>query len=388
MTIKARANHEIIRWAREEAGLPIAVAAHKASVSEEKLATWEQGADQPTIPQLRKLAQAYKRPLAVFYLAEVPTAFRVQTDFRRLPGEVADVFSSELRLDLRSAAYHRNVALDLFREIGEEPPTFRFAASLDEDPEITGEGLRVFLNATDQAHEEPRLAFNRWRRLAEDCGVLVFQMAHVAIGEMRGFSLATDRLPIVAVNRKDGWAGRLFSLLHELSHIALRRGGVCDIDEFAPRSPEDQRIEQVCNHVAGAALVPRSQLLGNPAVRSHSSPVWDDETLRLIARDFGVSREVVLRRLLILGRTTEAAYRGARQRFIDEYDARTEMTSDEGRPFARNMPRETVGLLGQPFVGLVLDTYEQDRITLNDVATYLGVRVKHLENIARLVRAR
>jgi Zn-dependent peptidase ImmA (M78 family) len=135
-------------------------------------------------------------------------------------------------------------------------------------------------------------------------------------------------------------------------------------------------------------LVPRSELLRNRNVRSHTGGAWEDDTLRLIANDFGVSREVVLRRLLILGRTTEAAYRKARQRFIDEYVARAEATADEEGGFARNMPRETLGLLGRSFVGLVLDTYEQDRITLNDVATYLGVRVKHLDNIARLVKAR
>jgi Zn-dependent peptidase ImmA (M78 family)/DNA-binding XRE family transcriptional regulator len=387
LTTKARVNCEILRWARDEAGLSLAVAAQKASVSEEKLSRWEQGADQPTIPQLRKLAQVYKRPLAAFYLPEVPTAFRVQTDFRRLPGEVADMYSPELRLDLRNAAYHRDVALELFRELGEEPPTFRFTASVDDDQESAGESLRIFLDAGEPVREEPRLAFNRWRRLVEDRGVLVFQMAHVEVGEMRGLSLATEHLPVVAVNRKDAWASRLFSLMHELSHIALRRGGICDIDEFARRPPEEQRVEQFCNHVAGAALVPRSQLLGNRNVRSHTGGAWEDDTLRLIASDFGVSREVVLRRLLILGRTTEAAYRKARQRFIDEYVARAEATADEEGGFARNMPRETLGLLGRSFVGLVLDTYEQDRITLNDVATYLGVRVKHLDNIARLVKA-
>lgn len=384
--IKAQMNCDILKWARDEAGLSLAVAAQKSGISEEKLLDWEQGADQPTIPQLRKLAQVYKRPLAVFYLSEVPTAFRVQGDFRRLPGEVADVYSPELRLDLRNATYHRDVALDLFRELGEEPPSFRLTLSIDDDPESGGETLRGFLDAGEPSREEPRLAFNRWRRLAENRGVLVFQMARVEVSEMRGFSLATQHLPVAAVNRKDAWAGRLFSLLHELSHIALRRGGICDIDEFGPRSSEVQRIEQFCNHVAGAALVPRSILLENANVRSNSSTIWSDETLRLIASDFGVSREVVLRRLLILGRTTEAAYRAARQRFIEEHVARAEAAADEERPFARNMPRETVGLLGMPFVGLVLDTYEQDRITLNDVATYLGVRVKHLDNIARLVR--
>ena len=385
MKIKARTNCAILRWARDEAGLSLAVAAKKATVSEENLSSWERDADQPTIPQLRKLAQVYKRPLAVFYLSEVPTAFRVQSDFRRLPGEVADIYSPELRLDLRSAAYHREVALELFRELGEEAPAFRFTVSIDDDPELTGESLRVFLDAEEPAHEESRLAFNRWRRLVENRGVLVFQMAGVEVSEMRGFSLATQHLPVAAVNRKDAWAGRLFSLLHELTHIALHRGGIRDIDEFATRAPEVQRIEQFCNHVAGATLVPRSLLLENENVRAYTSAIWTDDTLRLIARDFGVSREVVLRRLLILGRTTDAAYRKARQGFMEEYMAGEEATG-EYKGFARNMPRETIGLLGRPFVGLVLDTYEQDRITLNDVATYLGVRVKHLDNIVRLVR--
>jgi Zn-dependent peptidase ImmA (M78 family) len=46
---------------------------------------------------------------------------------------------------------------------------------------------------------------------------------------MRGVSLPGDVLPIVILNGGDAHAGRIFTLLHELTHLLLRQGGVCDM---------------------------------------------------------------------------------------------------------------------------------------------------------------
>jgi transcriptional regulator with XRE-family HTH domain len=76
----------LLVWARETAGFDIPTAAKKIGVHPDRLAGWEQAQRRPSIPQLRKLANVYKRPIAVFYLPEPPAAEASIRNFRRLPG--------------------------------------------------------------------------------------------------------------------------------------------------------------------------------------------------------------------------------------------------------------------------------------------------------------
>jgi DNA-binding transcriptional regulator YiaG len=55
-TPDALVSPELLVWARETLGLSVDDAAKKAAVRAERLASWEDGTDRPTIAQLRKLA--------------------------------------------------------------------------------------------------------------------------------------------------------------------------------------------------------------------------------------------------------------------------------------------------------------------------------------------
>lgn len=389
--VKAKIKHELLIWAREEAGLDRDVAAKKIGIDVERLIEWEEGKDAPTINQLRKTAEVYKRPLAVFYLPEVPTRFRVMQDFRRLPGEVAGVYSSELRLEFRTASLNRDTALGLYKELGEEPSRFNLKVNLNDDPENVGQRLREYLGVDiyiQQNWRDARIAFRAWRERIEAAGVLVFQITTVPVSEVRGFAMAEPILPVIAVNRKDAYAGRVFSMLHELCHVALGQGGICDYEEDGGRAVEDAQIEVFCNSVAGAALVSKRDITGHEMVLANKGKMaWSDEALEGLARDFCVSREVVLRRLLVFGLTSENFYREARRRLLAEYEAlrKAQQEAQEKGEYKRNMPLETVGRLGPNFIKLVIETYHQKRISLSEVSSFLGVGIKHIPKIELLV---
>jgi Zn-dependent peptidase ImmA (M78 family)/DNA-binding XRE family transcriptional regulator len=380
--VKAIAKPELLRWARESAGLDLQTAAHKAKVKPEKLASWESGKDQPTVKQLRKLAGVYQWPLAVFYLPEPPRRFRPLRDFRRLPGEVAGIQSPELRLEVRRAESRREIAIELYEAAEGEPPRLDLTASLSDEPEEVARAIREVLGVgiEEQVSWRPHYeTFNRWRSAFEDSGVLVFQTENVPIDELRGFSIAKYPLPAIVVNNKDPVVARIFTLFHEICHIILHQGGLCDLDEDVERPPEEQRIEVFCNMVAGAALVAAENLLREPEVREWSgSTEWPDRDLKALADRYGVSREVILRRLLIHNRITEHFYRSKRTQWYEEYAAREENERREG--FAPPH-RKAISTAGPLFVQLVLQNYYRENITASDVAEFLGVRLKHLERI-------
>lgn len=379
--VEAQVKPELLRWARKSAGLEVKAAAKKVPVQPGRLEAWERGDARPTVKQLRKLAQAYRRPFALFYLPEPPRDFQPMHDFRRLPGQVAGVQSPELRYELRRALNRRELALDLFQSVRGTPKEFILRADISEDPEALATRLREALGV-ELAHQfrwRPGYeSFNKWREAVERLDVLVFQLTDVEPSESRGFSVSQRVLPLIALNVKDPPAARTFTVLHELTHLVLRRGGLCDLDDHTTRAPEELRTEVFANIVAGATLMPHDALLAESTVRSQRGPeAWDDQQIKSLAEKYGTSREAMLRRLLILGRTTERFYRRKRAQFQREYEER------QGQREAGFAPphRMAISSAGPVFVQIVLTNYHQENITASDVADFLEVRLKHLDKI-------
>ena len=380
--VEALVKRELLVWARESAGFTLPEAAAKARVSRARLESWEHGDSRPTVVQLRKLARIYKRPLGAFYLPEPPPDVRPLHDFRRLPGRVSGIQSPELRFEIRRAQSRREHALDLYQMVGGPPPTFPLQASLSNDHEAVGNVIREALDIRFEAQitwagwYDP---FNAWRAALEKVGVLVFQATSVAINEIRGFSISEMPLPAIVVNIKDSPRGRTFTMLHELTHLTLREGGLCDTLEDGERRPEDQRIEVFCNHVAGAALVPREYLLAEELVRSKPrNTEWPDEDTERLARRYGVSREVLLRRLLIFERITQTFYDRKTRQYQEEYEEQAQQRPAEGFAPPHQM---AISAVGPFFARLVLSSYYQDHITASEVSDFLEVRLKHLPKI-------
>lgn len=388
--VEAAVKPELLVWARESAGLEIELAARKIQVKPERLESWEKGERRPTIVQLRKLGTLYKRPLAVFYLSKAPKKFEAMHDFRRLPGKVAGLVSPELRVEIRRAQYRRQVALDLFALRGQSPPAFEARASLSEDPEEIAARARKLLGVTLEQQASLRNeyeALNTWRNALEDLGILVFQARDVEVSEARGFSLAASPLPVLVANIKDAPRARVFTLLHELVHLMLGEEGLCDLSEHASVPPEERRVEIFCNHAAAAILMPRTALLGETLVRQHGpSPVWQEAELRGLARRYQVSQEAMLRRLLTLGRTTQAFYQRKREEFLETYRGRDDEREGEGG-FAPPH-RLAIATAGPGFVRLVLESYYNEQITSSDLSDFLGVRLKHMPRIEEEVFGR
>lgn len=390
--VKALVKPALITWARESAGFSTADAATRLKVDEAQLVDWENpnGEGSPSIPQLRKMAALFKRPLAVFYMDEVPKDFMVMRDLRRLPGTGPRRYSPALQMEIRAANERRELALELAADLAEEPIKFTLSATDKEDPEAIGARIRAAFGVTAQLQyswkdADGRAGFNAWRARIEAAGVLVFQTVRFTTDEASGFAISAESLPVIAVNRKDPLTRRTFSLLHELAHLMLHVSGVSELETDENRPPEDQKIEVFCNQVAAAALVPKDDLLANPLVRPHARKAvdWSDAEIAELAKRFNVSREALLRRLLTFDMMTNEFYQAKRGQYIAEYLARKKKEKGEAveDEMKRNMPQETVSNLGRPLVRMLLGNYYQDRITLSEMSGYLGLKVKHIPKL-------
>ena len=378
---------EILEWARASAGLTLDAAAKSLKLESDTLTAWESGAEAPSIPQLRLLAGLYRRPLAVFYLQVVPSKFQVLSDLRRArPGE-DHTFSPSLTQEIRSAQQRRTLAQELANDLGEtiEPFGLHLGA---EAPDAAGIAIRKFLGITDEKIQQfgkdadGRAGFNTWRSAIEGAGVLVFQSSRIAQAEASGFALAYDENPVIVVNRKDTPQRRLFSLLHEFAHVALRESGVSDLRLDRDQPIEDAELEMRCNAIAAAALMPLHLVQSETTAALMSEGTLSDTAILKLARRFGVSRPALLLRLVRTGFATWDMYFEKDAQYKAEYERALAARKPQA-DIKRNIPQESLSDLGRPFIGLVLDSYHQRNITLSDVAGYLGVRVKHVETIER-----
>jgi Zn-dependent peptidase ImmA (M78 family)/DNA-binding XRE family transcriptional regulator len=397
--VKAIINPALISWARDSAGFTVAEAAQKLGIGEKQLAAWEDPKveDGPSIPQLRKLAALFKRPLAVFYLPEPPKGFTVMRDLRRLPETGIRRYSPALQMEIRAANERRELALELAADLEEELPKFTLTATDAEAPEQVGERIRATFGVTVQLQSQwrdndGRAGFNAWRHRIEGAGVLVFQTTRFPSEDASGFAIAADMVPVIAVNRKDAPARRTFSLLHELTHLMLHVSGVSDLVTNAARPPEDQKLEVFCNQVAAAALIPKDALLADPIVVAQGarSVNWSDAEVSELARQFNVSREALLRRLLTFDRTTAEFYGKKREQYLAEYLAgkARQKEQPEDAEMKRNMPQETVSNFGRPLIRMLLGNYYLDRLTLSEVSGYLGLKVKHIPKLEQVAGLR
>jgi Zn-dependent peptidase ImmA (M78 family)/transcriptional regulator with XRE-family HTH domain len=381
--ITAQVRPELLTWARESAGLSQDEAAKKLAVGVARVEGWESGDRPISVAQLRRAADVYRRSLAVFFLAEPPVETVPIRDFRRRP-DAGEHLSRGLRTEIRKALHRHDLAMELSASLGTTVPTFSVQLARSTDPAEAGRKLRHVVGMTreDQSRlRSARAPLSEWIRRIERVGVLVFQTGALEDDDVRGVSVWQERYPVIVLDGGDSPRARVFTLLHELAHLALRDGGVCDLHERGGRR-ELSDVESYCNAVAANALVPREELeaeIGELRLRRE----WADDEIQRLADRFWVSREVLLLRLVAYNYATQAFYQRKRAEYEAEYVRLAKQKRKGAPPYSVMVLRNN----GTEYTRLVLEAYRRREITPVDVAEYLGVNLRHLPAIESTAEA-
>jgi Zn-dependent peptidase ImmA (M78 family) len=374
----AEVKPELLRWARETAGLELSHVARRFS----KVENWERGAEQPTVRQLETLSDLYKRPLAAFFLPAPPVEPPAPKDFRVLPADEPRTLSKRVRLAIRRARRIQRLWTELSDATGDQRPSRLPRIAAPTTPETHAANLRGLLQISlDQQYlwHDAREGFRIWRSAVESLGVLALQLT-MPTREARGFSLLGS-VPVIVVSSSDTLAARSFTLFHELGHLSLNNGGVC-LPDPTDLSEPNQNVEPFCNHFSGAVLVPLDSLSARPELTQlPSRPDEFDERLGAAARAFKASRYVLLRRLLIVQRISPTFFQRTMRRWLSS-EPSTRRGGGGQKPAAK-----TLSQLGTRFVSLVLETHARGAITSSDVADYLSLNLKYLPDLQRRVAA-
>lgn len=345
-----------------------------ASASIERVMSGEAGM---TFNQLRKIAEYFGRGV-LFFLEEGPVdEAQVHTpQFRTLANQKPEL-SAKLKALIERVEKQREVYLSLREDLDNaDRPLFSPPDLPRQDPREAARITRQWLGLKDQNN------FDTFREALEFHGVLVFrsngyngkwQIAKES--PILGFSLYDPTCPVIVIKKLPWESQQSFTLMHELGHLLLHKTSSID-DEHDLQS--HQGHERDANAFAGHLLVPDAFLASiRDAERPDVVSQYDDWLERL-RRTWGVSSEVILRRLLDTGRLTQSQYEDYRQWRARSIGAQKDGGSREYRH------REPKHIFGDTFVRTVFDALYARQITLAKASSYLdSLKIKDLHQLKR-----
>ena len=376
---KAKITPKVLKWARDVCNLSLEVAAKKVSVAEDTLICWENGQDLPTVNQARNLAKVYKVPLISLWLNEPPPDYKPPKfrDFRRLPGSLTGHFSYNLAISIRESSIKRDLAIELARNLNRTIETFSSHFPTNTTTKKLASEIRNLLNLSwgEQSEwKDPRIAFNSIKEKIESLDILVFQFPRIEVEEFRGFSIYNKVMPVIGLNRKDSYAARSFSLLHEFTHLIFGETSVSNVSETDSGFSQDERIEKICNEVAGATLVPQEEL--QRIIRSLGSLTF--ENIAGVAKSFGVSREVVAMRSFQIGILNQDGLGSLLNKIGSAY-------KPPPKPGFVPPHMDFVSKAGKPLARSLLENLSRGHITENDFSDYAGLKLKHITKVKEAI---
>lgn len=317
-------NPEILRWARETAGLSIADAAKAIGLSDTKKATGTQklelleaGESQPSRSQLQRMAERYRRPLIAFYLREPPKSADRGEDFRRAAGAPPIDFDPKLDALIRTVRVRHDLVKTLLEDEEVEPLGFVGSSTRADGVRAVLDSISGTIGFDLEAFRRERTvggAFGYLRRRLEGAGIFVMLVGdlgsyHSKISSdiFRGYAIADVIAPFIVINDNDANAAWAFTALHETAHIWLGQTGLSGQSDAT-------RIERFCNEVAGSLLVPRDDLqaLGDLSMLGLEQQL---ERISQSAAMFNVSRRMVAYRLMRGGTVDRERYEQLIARF-------------------------------------------------------------------------
>ena len=379
-SVKALITPEVLKWARERRiQLGLNEAAVRLKVDLKRLTEWEAGTELPTFTQLKRIANAYRTHVSVFYLPQPPDSLEYPVDRRRFTGARTPDQEQAYRLNANiiEAYERRETLIELYELLDKTPP--QVALELDEtsEPGRAAQEIRKYLEFNTgllQQCNDDRSALKLWKRILEERGILVCQTSvntHLSIDleTAHGFCIAQKPFPVIVLNPKDTPYSRVFTIIHELAHIGLGKSIIQNTDLKRGRPP-DHPTEVFCNEVAGEVLVPKDELLQKLNLQTLEAD------LPKLSKHFHVSRGAIMRRLKTLEKIPQKLY--------DKYRNSQRKGQKGSAPTGGPIPYHTrlLNAAGEHFARTAFTAYYEQKITLADLtASFSKCDPKHIPKL-------
>lgn len=384
--MKITLHPDLLKWARERAGLSEAELAKKLNAKEKQVTQWEQDGE-ISAKRAEKLAHATHTPYGYLFLPAPPQEKLPVPDFRTLDDAPVQRPSPNLLDTIYGMQKRQDWLRDYLIEEGEDPKEFVGKFDLHAIPQEVANDMRQRLGLQSGWASRVKTwtdALVQLREHVEGLGILLVFNGVVNNNtyrkldpqEFRGFALADEYAPLVFINAGDFKGAQMFTLAHELAHIWIGAEGVSNFENLQP-PPIDTEI--FCNKVAAEFLVPAAEL----------QEIWHtaskrEEPYQYLARQFKVSTIVAARRALDLGLVEQKEFFSFYDHYKDDERRKAETKSGGGSFWANQNVR-----IGRRFGSLVVSAAKSGKLLYQDAYSLLGFKTgKSFDSYAKQLGGR
>lgn len=377
-------NPSVLKWARERKHYSCADIVGKfnrKSVTDGILADWEEGRKSPTYPQLEKLANYYKVPIAVFFFPEPPDIEDVEASLRSVSRFDLSLIPPDT-LDVIHRVQAAQMALKEFNDgVNPVPSPIHKMIKLDSsksapDIETLAESLREekFLNVPLKRQLDCTSymqALEVWRDAVEEKGIFVFRWPFKS-ENLSGFCLYDEEFPVICLDSQESKGRQIFTLLHELAHLLHGESSITLVkDGIEIREDDTLESEHHFDGIAGSVLVPIDDLKERISrAFSHEDKDFYTET----ANTYKVSAQMLLVRCRLAGLISYEVFTGIRESLMT---GSGNYQSGRGGDYYLNQ----LSYWGKAFLQNILAKRHLNRISEYEMSQVLNMKIKNIEKL-------
>lgn len=356
-SLKVEINAEVLKKIRESSGYTVDEVAQKLKVSVDKIKKVEEGRDSFTLTQIKKLADIYHRPLAIFFTdtaPDMPTIpdYRINREKRLTP----EVYRCERR------AYYLSNKLRELTDKRSRIPQFD-----DMKPDELARKFRGYLGIELIKGKKTEELLDYYKAILEEKLWISIIELPLKADDVRGFSILKD-IAVIVLNEEDNPSIKLFTLFHEVYHLIKNTSGICTVEIEG----EKEDFERNADLFSAEFLVPLDDL--REECKKFSQ--LDEEAISQIVRVYGVSKQVIMLRLLQLGCISIERY----NQFKLERNQKLDEMKGKGLG-RRNWEKVFKNRVGNLVLREISNAYHEDKIAYSEVFDILSMKTKYIEKL-------
>lgn len=313
------------------------------------------------------LAHKANKPVGFLLLDNPPQEIPISIPDLRTRDDVLPLDDNFKKIYL-DALYKQDWIVETRKTLGVEKLDFIGRFNISDSVNAIVANMKLILNPRHpRTQADIESYYKNLVKCAESAGILVLQNSCVINSTRRGldtnqflgFAVANNIAPVIFINTADKSKAKIFTLIHELAHLWLNASGISE--SYHSRN---NKIETMCNRVAGEFLVPQSEFLA----------LWKDalsplDQIKAIGDKFKVSHVVIAVIALINNKINEQEFRDIRQ----QYKAKDEKSPKAG---SDNMQiASVINRSGAVLAKLVAKRLTEGYIDYKDASLLLNVPI-------------
>ncbi len=266
------------------------------------LQSWVNGEKEPTFSQIEQVSKNTGIPLGYFFLKEPPKEDLSIIEYRTVDSIELDHPSRNLIDTLYDMKQIQNWMRDTILSDEDAPLIFVGSLKNESSAEAFANKVRDILELDKEWYTRVKSVEESFKYLREkisSAGVIVMMNGVVrnnthrvlSIDEFRAFTLVDAYAPLIFINSRDSANGKVFSLLHEFTHICIGEPSLFNAQENSSNLVSNK--ETLCNAVAAELLVPQEVFC--ELWESRISDEWE-RIVEYLAKTFKCSTTVIARR--------------------------------------------------------------------------------------------